>query len=113
MMRIGYVELPAADAEAVEKLKKFYGAAAGWSFEDWGPTYAAFEAGVPGGFNGEAEHRTAGPLVILETDDLEGAEAKVRAAGGVITLGVFAYPGGRRFHFRDPAGNEVGVMQVG
>ena len=112
MNRIGYVELPAADAEAVGKLKDFYAKAMGWSFDDWGPTYAAFTAGIPGGLNGEPEHRAATPLVIMESDDLEAAEAGVRAAGGTVTLEPFAYPGGRRFHFRDPAGNELAVMQV-
>ena len=112
MNRIGYVELPAADADAVAGMKDFYGKAMGWTFEDWGPTYAAFTSGLPGGFNGEPEHRTAAPLVIVETNDLEAAEAAVRAAGGTITLGSFDYPGGRRFHFKDPAGNELAVMQV-
>ena len=112
MNRIGYVELPAGDAAAVDALKAFYGQAMGWEFEDWGLTYAAFSAGVAGGLNGEPEHRTAAPLVIVETEDLEAAEAKVLAAGGTVTLGIFAYPRGRRFHFRDPAGNELAVMQV-
>ena len=106
------MELPAADAGAVAAMKDFYGQALGWEFEDWGPTYAAFKAGVAGGVNGEPEHRTTAPLVIVKTDDLEAAAAKVRAAGGTVTLGIFAYPGGRRFHFRDPAGNELAVMQV-
>ena len=111
-MKIAYVELPANDAEAVGRLQAFYGAALGWSFEDWGPTYKAFHAGVHGGINGEPEHRTAAPLVLVETDNLQAAEAAVRAAGGEITMAPFAYPGGQRFHFRDPAGNELGVMQV-
>ncbi len=111
-MKIAYVELPAGDASAVAELKEFYGAALGWGFEDWGPTYQAFREGVDGGINGEPEHRTATPLVLVQTNDLEAAEAAVRAAGGVVTMGPFEYPGGRRFHFRDLAGNELGIMQV-
>ena len=112
MNKVAYVELPARDAESVDQLKAFYGRAVGWTFEDWGPSYAAFRAGVDGGLNGEPEHRTAAPLVILETDDLQATEVAVRAAGGEVTLPIFAFPGGRRFHFRDPAGNELAVMQV-
>ena len=111
-MKIAYVELPAGDAEAVSKLSAFYRAALGWTFQDWGPTYQAFAEGVDGGVNGEPDHRTAAPLVLVRCDDLQAAEAAVRAAGGEITMAPFAYPGGRRFHFRDPAGNELGCMQV-
>ena len=112
MNKIAYVELPAADAESVATMVQFYTAALGWTFEDWGPTYQAFQAGVDGGLNGEPQHRTVAPLVLLQTDDLESAEQAVRAAGGIATLPIFTYPGGRRFHFRDPAGNELGMMQV-
>ena len=96
------------DAETVAELKVFYATAAGWSFEDWGPTYAAFTAGVAGGFNGEPEHRTAAPLVILETNDLEAAEAAVREAGGTVTLGIFTYPGGRRVPLQRSGGKRIG-----
>ncbi len=112
MNKIAYVELPAADGATVAKLKDFYGRAMGWEFEDWGPDYASFRAGIDGGLNGDADSRTVVPLVLVATDDLERAEAAVKAAGGTITAEIFAYPGGRRFHFRDPAGNELGVMQV-
>jgi predicted enzyme related to lactoylglutathione lyase len=85
----------------------------GWEFQDWGPGYAAFDrAGVPGGFNGnDGVYRPKAPLVIVETEDLEAMEAEVTAAGGTITVPIFSYPGGRRFHFADPAGNELAVMQ--
>jgi hypothetical protein len=105
--RIDYVEFPAA---RMGPIKAFYGEAFGWNFQDWGPDYIAFDgAGIDGGFGAESTGATAKPLVILYANDLEAMEARVRAAGGVITRAIFAFPGGRRFHFRDPAGNELGV----
>jgi predicted enzyme related to lactoylglutathione lyase len=105
--KIDYVELPATDLPAV---KDFYQAAFGWQFIDYGPTYAAFDqAGLDGGFQAEAAAKPAKPLVILYATDLEAMEAKVRAAGGTITVPIFAFPGGRRFQFRDPAGNDLAV----
>jgi len=103
--KIDYVEFPAADLPAV---KGFYEAAFGWRFVDYGPGYAAFEeAAMEGGFSAEPEEPK--PLVILYAHDLEAMEAKVKAAGGVVVREIQAFPGGRRFHFRDPAGNVLGV----
>jgi predicted enzyme related to lactoylglutathione lyase len=108
--RIDYVELPANGA--VAECKRFYGAAFGWGFTDYGPGYAAFEgAGVDGGLNGEPDGPggSTAPLVVLYAHDLEAMEAKVRAAGAEIVVPIFAFPGGRRFHFKDPAGNVLAV----
>ena len=105
--RIDYVELPSTDLDAA---KSFYAAAFGWGFTDYGPTYAGFEnAGLDGGLAAADAAMTTVPLVILKADDLESALARVEAAGGTITAPIFEFPGGRRFHFRDPAGNELGV----
>ena len=105
--RIDYVEFPGA---SLSEVKSFYGAAFGWTFQDYGESYVAFDgAGVDGGFLADAGERPPRPLVILYATDLEAMLARVRSAGGVITRGVQAFPGGRRFHFRDPAGNELGV----
>jgi hypothetical protein len=105
--RIDYVELPAGDLGAA---KSFYASAFGWGFTDYGPTYAGFEdAGLDGGLAAGDAAATTVPLVILKAEDLEGALARVEAAGGEITAPIFEFPGGRRFHFRDPAGNELGV----
>lgn len=106
--QIDYVEFPAADLPAV---KQFYTSAFGWSFIDYGPMYAALgpSAGLDGGFDASPETQLTKPLVILYATDLEAMEAKVRAAGGTITVPIFRFPGGRRFHFRDPAGNELAV----
>jgi len=104
--RIDYVELPGGDLIAA---KRFYEQAFGWSFTDYGPAYCAFDEGLDGGFNADAANQTRAPLVILYADDLEAMEAKVRAAGGEIIRPPYDFPGGRRFHFRDPSGNELAV----
>ncbi|MBS1800209.1 MAG: VOC family protein [Acidobacteria bacterium] len=107
--KIAHLELPSVDVAA---LKKFYSSLFGWTFQDYCPNYVALEdAGLDGGFNADSSHNTKAPLAIVETSDLEAMEKKVREAGGTITLPIFAYPGGRRFHFRDPQGNELAVMQ--
>jgi hypothetical protein len=108
MARLNYVELPARD---VPGLKTFYSGVFGWSFTDFGPDYAAMTTGdVDVGLNGDAEQATAQLLPVIEVDDLEGTLAAVRAAGGTVTLPIFAFPGGRRFHFRDPHGHELAAM---
>jgi predicted enzyme related to lactoylglutathione lyase len=105
--RIDYVELPGGDLAAT---KSFYASAFGWGFTDYGPTYAGFEnAGLDGGLAAGDAATTTVPLVLLKSDVLEDALARVEAAGGEITAPIFEFPGGRRFHFRDPAGNELGV----
>ncbi|MBO9540571.1 VOC family protein [bacterium] len=106
--KIDYVEFPATDLPVV---KQFYATAFGWSFIDYGPTYAALDpsAGLDGGFDATPETPLTKPLVIMYATDLEAMETKVRAAGGTITVPIFAFPGGRRFHFQDPAGNELAV----
>jgi len=107
---IAYIELPSKNVAAD---KHFYGSAFGWSFEDFGPDYAAIhDAGVEGGLNGTEEGRAKAPLVVIDTDDIEGMSRRVVTGGGTITAPIFAYPGGRRFHFMDPSGNELAVMQA-
>ena len=103
--KLDYLELPST---GLPETKAFYSAAFGWSFQDYGPTYAAFDQGLDGGFDADPE-RPAAPLPVLYATDLEGMASKVEAAGGVIVKPIFAFPGGRRFHFRDPSGNELAV----
>ena len=108
--KIDYVEFPGTDLPAT---KAFYSAAFGWSFTDYGPGYAAFEnQGTDGGFTTDPEALRS-PLVILYAEDLEAMQARVEAAGGVISTPIFAFPGGRRFHFHDPSGNELAVWSGG
>jgi len=108
--KVDYVELPGGD---LARVKAFYGAAFGWAFTDYGPTYAAFAEGLDGGFQADPAEAPAAPLVILYAPDLEAMAAKVTAAGGQIVRPIFSFPGGRRFHFRDPAGNELAVWGEG
>ena len=106
---IAYVELPTNNVAAD---KQFYGSLFDWSFQDYGPDYASFsDSGLDGGLNGSNEGRSRAPLLVLDTDNLEAMLARVVAAGGAITLPIFSFPGGRRFHFTDPSGNELAVMQ--
>jgi predicted enzyme related to lactoylglutathione lyase len=106
---INYIELPLAEVDAT---KAFYSQAFGWSFQDYGPGYVAFSgAAVDGGFNAEA---TASPegngvLVVLYSNDLEATRDTVAAAGARISKDIYSFPGGRRFHFIDPNGNELAV----
>ncbi|HXH23489.1 MAG TPA: VOC family protein [Dehalococcoidia bacterium] len=105
--KLDYLELPAAN---LAESKRFYSEAFGWTFTDYGPTYASFEQGLDGGIN--AEDPSGAPVPILYAHDLEAMEAKVTAAGGQITRPIFSFPGGRRFHFRDPAGTELAVWSA-
>lgn len=107
--RIDYVEMPGG---RLPETKRFYADAFGWAFTDYGPDYAAFDEGLDGGFWSNAEDNPEGAkaaMIILFAHDLEAMEAKVRAAGGVVVRPIFSFPGGRRFHFTDPAGNELAV----
>jgi uncharacterized protein len=106
-LKIDYVEFATRDITATQT---FLAKAFAWTFTDYGPDYQAFaNAGLNGSIEGDPEQAGALPLVILKADDLEAAEASVLAAGGVITRPIFSFPGGRRFHFREPGGNELGV----
>ncbi|HUJ25933.1 MAG TPA: VOC family protein [Myxococcales bacterium] len=104
---IVYLELPAKDIAAA---KKFYSDAFGWRWQDWGPDYADTTAGIGAGLNATGEHQPKAPLAVMKVEDLEAARDGVRKAGGRITLDIFSFPGGRRFHFTDPAGNELAVL---
>jgi len=108
--RIDYVELPSVTAH--ELTRAFYAKAFGWSFADYGPDYAATEGGIVDvGLNGQPDDALSAPLPVVRVDDLEVAFEAVVAAGGLIARAIFAFPGGRRFHFIDPSGSELGVWQ--
>lgn len=108
---IDYIEFQSDD---LVRSKDFYARAFGWRFTDYGDDYTAFEDGrLSGGFHRSPTVSAGGPLVILYAVDLEGAQAAVEAAGGAITVPIFAFPGGRRFHFRDPSGNVLAVWSEG
>ena len=105
--RIDYVEFAVTDLAAA---KKFYGDVFGWAYHDWAETYASFEDGrLAGGFRVEETVLKGGPLVVLFAADLEKIRERLVAAGGVVTSETIHFPGGRRFRFTDPAGNELAV----
>lgn len=109
--RVDYIEFLSTDLAAT---KQFYGAVFGWTFEDWGDDYVSFADGrLAGGFHRADEVTKGGPLVILYAVDLEGVETAVREHGGEIVKEIFPFPGGRRFHFSDPSGNELAVWSDG
>jgi uncharacterized protein len=108
-LKIVYLELPAQDLPAS---RDFYVNLFGWTFQDYGPTYSAFsDSGTEGGFNADPAERTKAILPVIESQDIEATEQSIVKAGGKITLPTFSFPGGRRFHFTDPAGNELAIMQ--
>jgi predicted enzyme related to lactoylglutathione lyase len=111
--KINYVELPATNLEAT---KAFFQAAFGWTFVDYGPGYASFsDQGLDGGFfTSDLVATTEGgsALIIFYSDALEETQAKVESAGGNIAKPIFSFPGGRRFHFIEPSGNEFAVWST-
>ena len=108
--RINYVEFPASDLDSAEA---FYSKSFGWTFTDYGPEYRAFNDGeFDGGFfKSDLKSRTSNgaALVVLYADALEATQQKILANGGTICKEIFSFPGGRRFHFLDPNGNELAV----
>jgi hypothetical protein len=110
--KINYIELSATD---IARTKQFYSTAFGWNFQDYGPDYIAFSAergGIDGGFYKAGPHDEPpkfAPLVVLYSADLKATEKAIVAAGGSIVVPTFEFPGGRRFHFSDGAGNVLAV----
>ena len=106
---IDYIEFAVTD---MANAKRFYESAFDWRFNDYGPEYSGIQkpgGGEAGGLRLEPRVATGGPLVVLYSTDLEATITKVRQAGGRITTETFDFPGGRRFHFADPSGNELAV----
>lgn len=108
--KIDYIEFPADDFDAIQA---FYEKAFGWAFVDYGPEYRSFTDGkLDGGFRRADNTATVAggsALVVLYATDLEATRQKVIDSGGSISVDIFSFPGGRRFQFTDPHGNELGV----
>lgn len=108
--KMNYVEFPAKD---LARTKAFFESAFGWSFTDYGPGYTAFEnQGLDGGFfqaDLASSTEKGAALIIFYSDQLEATLAKVQKAGGSILKPIYSFPGGRRFHFAEPSGNEFAV----
>lgn len=106
---INYIELPVTDMAAS---KAFYTKAFGWAYTDYGPTYASFDnAGIDGGLDAASDRKPSkdGALVVLFEKDIEACQTRVEKAGGTVTVPIFEFPGGKRFHFSDPDGNDLAV----
>jgi predicted enzyme related to lactoylglutathione lyase len=106
---INYIELPMLNNA---ETKQFYTQVFGWEFTDWGPDYISFSgANIDGGFNGvgDAQVSSSGVLVVLYAKDLDQKLEDVTKAGGEIVKPIFEFPGGKRFHFLDPNGNQLAV----
>ncbi len=104
--RIDYLEFPSSDGQ---RSRQFFAEAFGWGLVDYGPNYTGLsDAGIDAGIDHDAQ-RVAAPLAVIRTQNLEQALVQVVAAGGVVTREPFDFPGGRRFHFIDPSGNELAV----
>ena len=105
--KLDYLELPGGDLPAT---KAFYAAAFGWKFEDYGPDYTSFFDGrLAGGFTTERPAPAHGLLLVIYGGDLDAFQKQIKSAGGKIVKDTFSFPGGRRFHFADPSGNELAV----
>ncbi len=108
--KLNYLEYPARDIMAT---KRFFEAVFGWAFTDFGPEYSAFDnQGLEGGFYKAdlvSDASKGAALTVFFSDDLIVTQAKIEAAGGVISTPAFDFPGGRRFHFTEPSGNEFAV----
>ena len=110
MARLDYVELPVTDLGAA---RSFYERAFGWTMTEFGPDYAATTTGdTDVGLSSDSEGRPKVPLAVIQVQDLEAALQSVIAAGGTIVKPIFDFPGGRRFEFLDPAGNQLAVWQT-
>jgi len=109
---INYIEFP---LKKPTETQKFYEILFGWEFTEWGPNYLSFTgAGIEGGFNGEDKRPITAPgiLVVLYADNLDETERYVREQGGKIHKEIYDFPGGRRFHFLDPNGNELAIWSA-
>ena len=104
--QIDYVEFPSTNRAVTSA---FFQAAFGWGITSYGPDYDGINnAGIDGGID-QAAQKVAATMAVIRTGDLDDAERRVKAAGGTITRPQFDFPGGRRFHFREPGGNEMAV----
>lgn len=106
---IDLLEFPANSPEELIKSTDFYSNVFGWNFTQYGPAYSdTKDSGVSAGLNATEAHQTA-PLAVIFADDLDATFEKVKKSGAKIILEIYDFPGGRRFHFTDPASNELAV----
>ncbi len=108
---IDLIEFPAASPEEMKKSVTFYEQTFGWTFKDWGGQYSdTQDSGVACGINAsDPAKRQSMPMAVIYATDLEATKEKIVKTGGSIIQDIYSFPGGRRFHFKDPAGNELAV----
>jgi uncharacterized protein len=110
MARPNFIELPTRDLASSQA---FYEKVFGMNMTSFGPTYACTMTGdVDLGLQADQAEASKSPLPVIEVKDLEATLAAVLTAGVTITKAIFSFPGGRRFHFLDPSGNELAAMQA-
>lgn len=108
--QLNFIEFPAKNPEQLKNTQAFFSNVFGWSYKKWGDNYAdTQDSGVSSGINADPDNQPDHPLAVIYTDNLETMRARIVAAGGIITKEIFSFPGGRRFHFKDPADNELAV----
>lgn len=104
---IDYVEFSGKNSDSITQIKNFYSDAFGWKFNEWGASYIDTDSsGIACGFDATS---IRAPLAVIYSDNLENSYAIIKDLGGIITREILSFPGGRRLHFRDPAGNELAV----
>lgn len=107
---IDLIEFPAKSPDEVKTLSAFFSKAFGWKFTEYGDDYSdTHDSGVAAGINGNKDKEQTAPLAVIYVDDLEAAKSRISEAGGKITHDISSFPGGRRFAFRDPVGNQLAV----
>ena len=108
--QIDLIEFPAVSAEQLAATTKFFGDVFGWNYTNYGSEYSdTHDSGETSGVNASDQDRQRMPLTVIYSSDLEATKTKVVAAGGKVIVDTYSFPGGRRFHFTDPAGNELAV----
>ena len=108
--QIDYIEFPLPGADALKQSQSFFSKVFGWTYQSWGESYAdTADSGVGSGLAADPASHAGPPLVVIYSDDLAATREKILAAGGTITRDTFAFPGGQRFHFKEPNGTELAV----
>jgi hypothetical protein len=107
---LDFIEFPAKSIDHLLKMKSFYSTVFNWSYKDWGDDYSdTKDSGIGSGLNADPSHKSDHPLAVIYVDGIEVSKESVVSAGGKIIRDIFSFPGGRRFHFTDPTGNELAV----
>jgi predicted enzyme related to lactoylglutathione lyase len=108
--RFDFIEFLVKSFTDLLKTKSFYSTIFGWSYKDWGDDYSdTKDSGLGSGLNADPSHKSKNPLAVIYVDAIEVSKEAIISAGGRITRDIFSFPGGRRFHFIDPTGNELAV----